>query len=180
MNLSPDSRSRLQRARTALFRWLRRRKQAADESQRTTIAILRAQQEATLDGILVVDNSGRILSYNRRFLEIWDIPPEAAATADDNELLGYAAERVADWDNFIELVNYLYTHPEEVRTNDPVMLKDGRIFSRASVPVRVGDAITGRAWYFRDVTDNVRSEVLQAALFRIAQLSQEAEELDDF
>lgn len=180
MNLSPELPSRSKGARKTLFEWLRRRKNASDEPLRTTIAILRAQQEATIDGILVVDNEGRILSYNKRFLEIWGIPSHAAETADDNELLGYAAEHVADWENFIELVNHLYNHPEEVRTNDPVLLKDGRMLSRASVPVRVGETITGRAWYFRDVTQTVSSEVLQSALFRIAQLSRETKRLDDF
>ena len=150
------------------------------DSLRTTVAILKAQQEATLDGILVVDSTGRILSYNRRFLEIWGIPSQVAATADDNELLGYAADAVADWDGFIELVNHLYTHPDEVRTNDPVVLKDGRILERTSVPVVVGGAVAGRAWYFRDVTEAEKAEKLQSALFRIAQLSRESENLDTF
>src|SRR5438105_3868714 len=83
--------SHLDRARSALAKWLRAgRTRASHESLRTTVAILRAQQEATLEGILVVDDKGAILTYNRRFLEIWGIPEEAAAAADDNELLGYA------------------------------------------------------------------------------------------
>ena len=145
---------------------------------RTTIAILRAQQEATLDGILVVDTEGRILSYNRRFLEIWGIPAAVAANADDNTLLGYAADAVADWSSFIDAVNYLYEHPAEVRTEDPVPLKDGRILTRASVPVVVGSEIRGRAWYFRDITEAVKADRLQEALFRISRLSHEAESLD--
>src|SRR5258708_26145992 len=161
MTSSLDDQSRVARARAALSRWLRGGKRTSRAALRTTIAILKAQQESTLDGILVVDNDGRILSYNRRFLEIWRIPPENAASADDNELLGYAAERVADWESFIELVNYLYTHPDEVRKDDRVELKDGRVLSRASVPVRSGNTVTGRACYFRDVTENVKSEVRQ-------------------
>jgi diguanylate cyclase (GGDEF)-like protein/PAS domain S-box-containing protein len=145
---------------------------------RTTIAILRAQQEATLDGILVVDSEGRILSYNRRFLEIWGIPDAVAASADDNTLLGYAADAVADWSSFIDAVNHLYEHPTEVRTEDPVPLKDGRILTRASVPVVVGSDIRGRAWYFRDITEAVKADRLQEALFRISRLSHEAESLD--
>src|SRR5438876_893213 len=108
----------LENAKRALARWLRRGR-SATTSLRTTVGILKAQQEATIDGILVVDNDGRVLSYNRRFLEIWQVPPDVAASADDNELLGYAAEQVTHWDYFIEVVNYLYQHPEDVRTNDP-------------------------------------------------------------
>lgn len=153
----------------------------AVESLRTTIAILKAQQEATLDGILVVDTAGKILSYNRRFLEIWGIPAEIAAHATDEVLLSYAAKAVEDWDAFIELVRYLYAHPREVRSDDPVPLKDGRILSRASVPVTTSDGtVTGRAWYFRDVTAARQAEKLQAALFYIPQLSRESTDLNDF
>ena len=177
--------SRLQRARSSLARLVRGlahplASSATRESLRTTVAILKAQQEATLEGILVVDNDGNVISYNRRFLDIWRIPTSAAATADDNELLGYAADQVANWDAFIELVNYLYEHPDEVRTSDPVALKDGRTLTRASVPIIVDGQIRGRSWYFRDITDTVKGEKLQSALFRIAQLSREAESLDAF
>ena len=170
--------SRVQRARRALARLLRESRSVSRESLRTMIAILKAQQEATLDGILVVDSTGNVLSYNRRFLEIWRIPESVAATADDNELLGYAAEAVQDWDNFIELVNYLYEHPDEVRTDDPVPLRDGRTLMRASVPISVDGKKIGRAWYFRDVTETVQSQKLEAALFRISQLSREAGTLE--
>jgi diguanylate cyclase (GGDEF)-like protein/PAS domain S-box-containing protein len=172
--------SRLTRARHRLARFVSRGGSLSRDSLRTTVAILRAQQEATLDGILVVDNQGNVLSYNRRFLEIWRIPESAAEAADDNELLGYAADNVADWDAFIELVNHLYEHPDEVRTSDTVALKDGRTLSRASMPIVVNDEIRGRCWYFRDVSDAVKSERLQAALFRISQLSREIESLDEF
>jgi diguanylate cyclase (GGDEF)-like protein/PAS domain S-box-containing protein len=172
--------SRTRRAWLALRRLVRQHVLLDRHSLRTSLAILKAQQEATLEGILVVDNQGKILSYNHRFLEIWRIPESVAAAADDNELLGYAAESVADWQSFIDLVNYLYEHPDEVRSNDQVRLKDGRTLARASLPIVVGDEIRGRSWYFRDITEAVKSEKLQSALFRIAQLSREAESLDTF
>jgi diguanylate cyclase (GGDEF)-like protein/PAS domain S-box-containing protein len=181
----PDStkpgRTRVQRAREGVARLIARaRSKTTRQSLRTTIAILKAQQEATLDGILVVDTAGHVLSYNRRFLEIWRIPPEVAAKGDDNELLGYAAQLVADWDSFIELVNELYSHPDEVRTSDRVPLKDGRILDRATVPVKAGGHTTGRAWYFRDITAEEKSQQVEASLFRIAQLMRDSEDLTSF
>src|SRR5215212_6405738 len=92
--------SRVQRAKRSLARVMAR-KATHREAQSTTFAILKAQQESTLDGILVVDSTGNVLSYNRRFAEIWGIPPDVAASADDNELLGYAAGAVENWDDFI-------------------------------------------------------------------------------
>jgi diguanylate cyclase (GGDEF)-like protein/PAS domain S-box-containing protein len=177
---SAPSPSRFQRAKRKLARLVRGASQVTTEELRTSAAILRAQQEATLEGILVVDNEGRVLSYNHRFLEIWRIPPHAAASADDNEFLGYAADAVADWQSFIDLVNYLYEHPDEVRSDDQVRLKDGRTLSRATVPVYVDGRIRGRSWYFRDISESVKAEKLQSALFRIAQISRESETLDAF
>ena len=171
--------SRLQRARGAVVHWLRGTRMGL-QSLRTNLAILKAQQEATLDGILVVDTDGRILSYNRRFLEIWGIPPEAAKTSDDRALLRYAEERVSDWESFIARVQYLYEHPDEMETNDSIRLKDGRILSRASVPVVSRGKYSGRAWYFRDVSESIRNEVRQATLFQIAQLSRETTDLAEF
>jgi diguanylate cyclase (GGDEF)-like protein/PAS domain S-box-containing protein len=151
-----------------------------NESLRTTVAILRAQQEATLDGILVVDSAGRVLSYNRRFLEIWRIPPEVAGTADDSALLSYAERLVSDWPAFIAEVKHLYDHPREVRTDDMVPLSDGRVLSRASVPVESDGSVTGRAWYFRDVTEQKKNEAVQEALFRIARLRGMTSDLSEF
>jgi diguanylate cyclase (GGDEF)-like protein/PAS domain S-box-containing protein len=180
---APPHLSRILRARRALARLLRsvrRGRRVSTDDLRTSVAILKAQQEATLEGTLVVDPAGKIISYNRRFLDIWRIPPSVAATADDNELLGYAGNSVADWPSFIELVNYLYEHPDEVRTDDPVPLKDGRTLARASVPIIVDGQIRGRSWYFRDLTESVKAEKLQSCLFRIAQLSRETVSLDAF
>jgi len=170
--------SRFQRAKLALTRLLRRGRSSSRDSLQTTIAILKAQQEATLEGILVVDVDGSVLSYNHRFLEIWRIPDQIAIGADDNELLGYASDAVADWDAFIELVNHLYEHPDEVRTNDVLPLRDGRTLSRSTLPIIVDGEVRGRSWYFRDVTEATKSENLQTALFRIAQLTREAHDLD--
>ena len=172
--------SRLARAKRSFARWFQGARSRGMSSLRTTVAILKAQQEATLDGILVVDADGHVLSYNRRFLEIWGIPDEAAASANDQQLLTYASDKVAHWDSFIELVNYLYKHPQEVRTGDPIVLKDGRMLMRASIPVIADGNYAGRAWYFRDVTETHRGEAMQNALFRIAQMARETTDLTDF
>ncbi len=172
--------SRLARAKRSFARWFRGARSRGLSSLRTTVAILKAQQEATLDGILVVDSEGHVLSYNRRFLEIWGIPDEVASGANDEQLLAYAADKVTHWDSFIELVKYLYKHPHEVRSGDPIVLKDGRILMRASIPVLADGSYAGRAWYFRDVTETQRGEAMQNALFRIAQMARETTDLTDF
>ena len=173
--------SRLATVRSHFARWFRAvRRGSLSSSRRTTVAILKAQQNAMLDGVLVVGPDGRVLSYNRRFLELWGIPEEVATKGTDKQLLGYAAEKVAHWESFIEQVEYLYKNPKEIRTGDPISLKDGRTFMRASVPVLADGKYAGRAWHFRDVTEARRVEVLQTALFRIAQMARETKDLQEF
>ena len=64
------------------------RKQA-EEELRFRNAILSTQQEATIDGILVVNGSGDIVSSNRRFAEMWGIPPEIIASKSDERALRF-------------------------------------------------------------------------------------------
>ena len=184
MTLQPDLSaprpSRLARAKRVFARWFHASKGGALSSLRTTVAILKAQQEAMLDGILVVGPDARVLSYNRRFLEIWGIPEEVASKGDDEQLLSYAADKVAHWDSFIDQVKYLYNHPSEIRTGDPIALKDGRVLLRASIPVIADGNYAGRAWHFRDITEARRGEALQNALFRIAQMARETQDLNEF
>jgi diguanylate cyclase (GGDEF)-like protein/PAS domain S-box-containing protein len=170
-----------------LLRFARRRGRfgelSVDESRdsvRTALSILKAQQEATLDGILVVDRDGRVLTCNQRFLEIWGIPPELPVEADDDALLEYAFRLVADRDSFQDGVRSAYANPQEIRENDVIRLNDGRVLSRSTVPVfsSNGDP-SGRAWYFRDVTEEVRAEALRTALFQVSEVAHTAPNLDD-
>ncbi|HSP35941.1 MAG TPA: PAS domain S-box protein, partial [Thermoanaerobaculia bacterium] len=179
--LPAASSSRLARAKAALRRFFGRTTQTRD-SLRTTVAILKAQQEAMLDAILVVGLDNRVLSMNRRFLQIWGIPePPAGTQLTDGQLLVQARDLIADWPAFIADVEYLYEHPRELRYGDTIALKDGRILSRVTVPVMTSDdVVAGRAWYFRDITEEKRADHLQSALFRIAQLSRESRNLDEF
>jgi len=110
-------------------------------------AILRAQQEAASSGVLVIGKQGSVVSYNRRFLELWNIPIELAERGSDANLLDYVRNELKDWSGFIELIEYLYAHPEETRWAELVELKSGRVLSRNTKPVRLESGeIIGRVW----------------------------------
>jgi PAS domain S-box-containing protein len=121
-------------------------------------ALLRAQTEALLDGILVVSGEGRILVANRRFAEIWGIPGDVLASGSDDAALAFVRDKLRDPDEFLERVEHLYRHPEET-SRDEIRLLDGRTITRYSAPVTLDDgSYAGRVWFFRDVTDRVRQE----------------------
>ncbi|HAH07543.1 MAG TPA: hybrid sensor histidine kinase/response regulator [Elusimicrobia bacterium] len=121
-------------------------------------ALLKAQQEASPDGILVVDESGGIRSCNQRFVDMWGIPPEVIAFASDERALQSIIGKLVDPQGFSRKVDYLYRHREE-RSRDDIHLKDGRTFDRHSSPMFSQEGrYLGRVWYFRDITESRSGE----------------------
>ncbi len=118
---------------------------------------LAATIESTTDAILVVDLNQNISSYNQRFLEVWQVEEELAASGNDEVLLAACVAKTENPEDFLKNVRELYSNPSaEDSTVFP--LKDGRILQRYSRPQRLGENIIGRVWTFQDVTGQYRSE----------------------
>ncbi len=131
-------------------------KRAAEARERSR-SLLQATLESTADGILVVDQDGRWSGFNRRFVEMWNVPGQICDSGDDKAALDYVFPQLADPEKFIATVREIYDAPEKV-TFDTIKLKDGKVFERYSQPQRLGNEIVGRVWSFRDVTDRKRAE----------------------
>jgi len=129
----------------------------ADEALKQLLSLKNATLESTIDGILVVDLDGNVVSNNRRFLELWHIPDDIAATREDEKLLGYVLNQLSDPESFLQEVQRLYAHPAE-ESLDVLHFKDGRVFDRFSQPQKIDDKIVGRVWSFRDVTEQKKAE----------------------
>ena len=132
------------------------RKRAEEKIKRSN-SMLAAQQEASPDGILIVDGNREIEAYNQRFDELWGIPEEIIEQGADEEALAWAFQQVEDPEAFRDTVEDLYTRPS-ASSHDEVHLKDGRVFERHSRPVLYDEASLGRIWYYRDITERVEHE----------------------
>ncbi|MFA5189905.1 MAG: PAS domain S-box protein [Verrucomicrobiia bacterium] len=134
-----------------------RRKQAEEELQFRNVLLL-TQQEASIEGSLVVDEESRILTYNRRFVEMWGIAAKLLEGGNDEQVLQFVTTQMADPGAFYQRVQYLYEHRHET-SRDELILADGRVFDRYSAPMfGPEERYYGRVWYFRDITDRKRAE----------------------
>lgn len=138
------------------FRDATERKETEEEVAQS-VSLLRATLESTADGILAVDTEGKIVSFNRKFVEMWRIPASIVASRDDNQALAFVLDQLKDPERFLKKVKELYGQPDS-QSYDWLAFKDGRVFERYSMPQKVAGRTVGRVWSFRDVTDRAKME----------------------
>jgi len=129
---------------------LRRRVVSQNEMIRTTI-------ESPADGILVVDNHGRIIQFNQKFQQMWGLPRSVLRSRQEGAAMGGMLDVVRDTDGLMRRTEWTYLTPES-QSDDVIELTDGRVFERHSEPQRVGGKTVGRVWSFRDVSDRKKAE----------------------
>ncbi len=130
----------------------------AEEAVAFQNILLSTQQEASIDGILVVNENAEILSINRRFIEIMGIPAHLLEEKEDEPVLAHVTTLMVDPRQFQEKVRYLYEHRLEF-SRDELSLCDGKTLDRYTVPLLSPDGrYYGRLWSFRDITERKAAE----------------------
>ena len=125
---------------------------SAEHDLSEALSRLTATLDSTADGILVVDNNGKITDFNRRFLDIWRIPDGTVARHDDVMTLRPAMDLLSQPEEIMARLQELDVAADE-ETSDTFEFGDGRVVERFSRPQRIDGKIVGRVYSFRDVTD---------------------------
>ena len=119
--------------------------------------IIRTTLESTADGILVVDLRGCILAYNRKYLEMSQIPEAVIRSGDRQRILATAREAWKDPDRALGLIESGYLDPDAV-IDDILEFANGRICEVHVEPLRLGGKSIGRVRGFRDITERRQYE----------------------
>ncbi|MBU0744680.1 MAG: PAS-domain containing protein, partial [Gammaproteobacteria bacterium] len=154
-----------------VFTSLRR---ALDEKQemlaelRDKTLLVESVVETTIDGILVVNPEGKVILYNENFVQMFNIPQEILAAKDGSKFAAYSLKNLKDPNKFLKEIKELNLHKDR-KSRDEVEFKDGKVLDRYSSPlIDVNGKDQGRAWFFRDITDQKRAvKEKQAMLMRI-------------
>jgi len=137
-------------------------------------SVLKAQSEASTDGILVVNERGIVSNYNKRFHEIWSLSPSIMDAGDPAKIWETASELMPEPQAFLDKANSISASETET-VKDLLELNDGRIFEQASFPIcsPLGESY-GRVWFFHEITEQKRSEAQLRAAMRQAEEANEA------
>ena len=127
------------------------------EGLANSLSMLNATLESTADGIVAVDLSGKIVSYNTKFVATWRFPGEMLARRDAAEMRAHTAGQVKDSVKFLQRIKELRANPE-AEAFDAIELKDGRTFERYVFPQRINHECVGTVINWRDITERKRAE----------------------
>jgi diguanylate cyclase (GGDEF)-like protein len=124
-----------------------------------SLALVNATLQATTDAILVVDNHGKIINYNQRYIEFFGSDAILASTWSEPFLKKIVAPEI-----FSMTLSKLKVAVGQ-KSFDELIFKDGQVYEGYSQPQVVNNEITGRVWCFRDITTqkNLQSELTRQA-----------------
>ncbi|OGS49026.1 MAG: hypothetical protein A3K68_01920 [Euryarchaeota archaeon RBG_16_68_13] len=146
---------------------------------RDLYAWLRAIYEATDDAILLADKDLRIVQWNARALDLFQVDSSGLSGTDAGILFRGLASRVED-PKPIHRAMKDYAANLETVTDGLVRLRGGagHAYWHTSAPVRnPSGEIIGRLWIFRDVTEQRRADETQRAIYRISEATTTSRDL---
>jgi signal transduction histidine kinase/HPt (histidine-containing phosphotransfer) domain-containing protein/ketosteroid isomerase-like protein len=131
-------------------------KEQHDRLERTN-ALIHAQLEASLEGIIAVDEQGRLVAYNQKICEICDLNAiTSESTYQDLPLLPLL--QAADFPHAItQILEETYDEPDQVIHGEVVINALTYEYFSSSVTSPSG-RFWGFVWRFRDITDRKQYE----------------------
>ena len=104
------------------------------------------------DGVLIVSPKGKLLYFNRAFVQTWQLPRDVLASRSDEAALAWAAEQTEDPERFLARVAEVYADQFRPAMREELRMKDGRVFEHFGAAVRKDGVHYGWIWTFSEIT----------------------------
>lgn len=122
-----------------------------------TLSLTQATLEATADGIIALDLEEKVVKWNKKIGEMWNIPESILISPDSNSVLSYFLEQLKEPDKYRKNVMKFIENPKN-ETHEELHLKEGRVFEKYSKAQIMEDKIVGYVLSFRDITERKLNE----------------------
>lgn len=127
-------------------------------SLQKSLSLIKSTFESSSDGIIVINNDGKIIDYNQKLISMLHIPKSILDTLKAVNVLRYLEDQLKEGqEDFLNKLKKLDELPDEISI-DVVKLKDGKILECYSQPHKQNEKIVGRILDFRDITKRAQLE----------------------
>ena len=117
------------------------------------VTLLRATLEATADGILVLDETGKVINHNQKFLEIWEIP---ATKLDHEQILVSIVNKLNK--PYANDLRERYVR-SDIDNYNCLKLKNGKIVE-CHLQIQQFQQKISQVWSFRDITEQKKAQIV--------------------
>ena len=139
--------------------FLKEKEDSLQEAQ-YNLSLTQATLNATMNGLVVINQKGQIDNFNQRLITLWNIPDRFWEKTNAENLFDFLAEQLENPDQLLR-DKLLYRDI----TNDTVffeelVLKNGRVFEYHSHPQFLQGKLIGRVVNFRDISESRKAQQL--------------------
>lgn len=122
-----------------------------------SLSLLQATIESIDCGVIAIGCDGDIISSNRKFAQMWQVPDSIISSCNYQQYLNFYISQINNPEILCRDIQKLNSQ-KDFESYDILELKDGRFFERCSKPLRLSEEIIGIVWSFRDITERQQAE----------------------
>lgn len=140
-------------------------------NKKSLLALFRSTLESSNDGIIIIDNNGKLIDWNDKFFDIAGIPKDALEEGSEEVGLEYIFNQVKDPQQLMIELGRLEEENSMKGDFGEVEFIDGRTIERYTQPLILDNKNVGRVWCFKDITQekaqrervNILTSAIQSA-----------------
>lgn len=121
------------------------------KSLQESLALINATFEATADGIVAISNDKKIVNFNQKFMQMWNILNPDMQIMNEDKLIKKMASQVKNKDIIKSTMLALQGESTNKNPNE-LVLQNGNIYQVTIHPQILDNEIVGKVWSFNDVT----------------------------